>query len=95
MAPDLMQLIPNLTLAYRNLIPNIVFYGVIIGILCVGMWRRNRSVRLVLVTFTICGSFLFYVGSGLELGIPANIMLIGKVLTALAFAGIVLTFIKR
>lgn len=92
MAWDLMQLIPNLMKAYTNIIPITVFWGIITSILCIGMWRRNRSVRLVLVVFTICSGVMFY---GLSIVVPGNVLMIGQVLTALGMAGIALTFIKK
>lgn len=95
MAWDLMQLIPNLTLAYRNIIPNAIFYGVLFGIVAIGMWRRNRSVRLVSVVFIMIGPFLFFSNAGLMLGIPGAEQGIGLVLLALGIAGIGLSFIRK
>ena len=92
---DLMQLIPNITLAYRNIIPNTIFFGVLFGVLVLGFWRRNRSVRLVSILFIMLGPFLFFSDAGLMLGIPGAEQGIGIVLLALGLAGIMLSFIKR
>jgi len=92
---DLMQLIPNITLAYRNIIPNTIFFGVLFGVLVLGFWRRNRSVRLVSILFIMLGPFLFFSDAGLMLGIPGAEQGIGVVLLALGLAGIMLSFIKR
>jgi len=92
---DLMQLIPNITLAYRNIIPNSIFFGILVGVLVLGFWRRNRSVRLVSILFIMLGPFLFFSDAGLMLGIPGAEMGIGAVLLALGLAGIVLSFVKR
>ena len=92
---DLMQLIPNLMKAYTNIIPNAIFFGVIFGVVALGFWRRNRSVRLVSIVFIMLGPFLFFSDAGLMLGIPGSEKGIGLVLLAMGLAGTLLTFVKR
>ena len=43
---DLMQLAPTLVGAYTLAIPTTIFWGILTGILAIGVWRRNRSVTV-------------------------------------------------
>jgi hypothetical protein len=90
-----MNLVPNLMTAYTNIIPRTVLFSIIFSILAIGMWRRNRSVRLALVTFSILGAFLFTAGVGLEIGITSSEKYLGLIFMSLGIAGIGLSFIKR
>ena len=90
-----MQLAPTLVGAYTLAIPTTVFWGILTGILAIGVWRRNRSVRLVSVLFVMIGPFLFFSDAGLMLGIPGAEQAIGVVLLAAGLAGIILSFIKK
>ena len=95
MAWDLMQLVPNMMKAYTNIIPNAIFFGVLFGVLALGFWRRNRSVRLVSILFIMLGPFLFFSDAGLMLGIPGAERGIGVVLLAAGLAGILLSIVKK
>ena len=80
--------------AYTTLMPASVVFGLLFGILVIGMWQRTKSVRLVSILMMIASPFIVLSGAGLMLGVPLAEQAIGQTLLAMGFAGICLSFIK-
>jgi hypothetical protein len=81
--------------AYTNIVPLPVFWGIIWGVLAIGMWRRNRSVRLVMITFAFLGLVIFST-AGMGLGIMEAEKQLGMIFMSLGIAGSVgMTLLKR
>lgn len=94
MAWDMMQLVPNMFLGYTNVLSAPIFFGLLIAALTIGMWRRNRSIKLVSITWVICGALVMTAGSGLSWGIPGEMQKLGGLFLALGVAGILYSFRK-
>ena len=67
--------------------PRTLLYGLLLGLIFVGLWLRTRSIRLVSSLSLMLGMMLFSNASGLYLGIPLQEQLLGSVLLAAGFAG--------
>lgn len=86
---------PALFLAYTNVIPGTIFFGLFLGIIVIGLWRRNRGVRLVSVMFIIISPLIMSSNIGLMMGVPLIEQAIGQALLAAGIAGILLSFLKK
>jgi hypothetical protein len=90
-----MQLAPGILAAYTTIIPASIFWGILLSTIVIGMWARNRSVRLVSVTFIILSPLLMTSGVGVSWGVPLALQSIGQGLLAAGLAGLLLSFVKR
>jgi hypothetical protein len=81
---------------YTNVVPETIFFGIILGVIVIGMWARNKSTRLVGILMMIISPIIMYTASpGLNLGIPLAEQALGQALLAAGFAGVLLSFIKK
>ena len=81
---------------YVDSIPRTLFYGIILGLMFIGIWMRTHSIRMVSSLGIMLGGFLFSDASGLFLGIPLQEQLLGLVLLAAGLAGwVVSLFVKK
>jgi hypothetical protein len=80
--------------AYTNIMPSSVVFGMLFGVIVIGMWQRTKSVRLVSILMMIASPFIVLSNAGLMLGVPLAEQALGQVLLALGFAGVALSFIK-
>jgi len=85
----------ELITAYTANIPVTIVFGMIMGFITIGIWRRTKSVRLISIIFIIVGPLLISNGNGLYLGMPAYMQSIGAVLFSAGIAGILLSLIKK
>jgi hypothetical protein len=81
--------------AYTNLMPTSVMFGLLFGIITLGIWDRTKSVRTIAITMCIISPFIVTSGAGLYLGLPLVEQAIGQALLAAGLAGILLSFIKK
>lgn len=73
--------------AYVPGIPRTLLYGVLIGLIFIGIWMRTKSVRMVCSLGIMLGGMLFSNASGLFLGIPLQEQLLGGILLAGGLTG--------
>lgn len=87
---NLQYIAPSIDQVYTRNFPRLVLYGVLIGMIFLGLWLRTRSIRLVSSLGIIMGMMLFSPTTGLYLGIPGSEQLLGGVLLAAGLSGWVL-----
>jgi hypothetical protein len=92
---NIMNVAPAFLLGYFNIMPASVFFGLLFGLIVVGMWRRNRGIRLVSVVMIILSPLIMSSNAGLFFGIPLAEQALGQALLAAGIAGILLSFVKR
>ena len=92
---SILYLAGQLFAAYTNVVPATVMFGIIFGMIVIGIWYRTKSVRLIGILMMISSPFIVDSNSGLMLGIPLVEQAIGQALLAAGFAGIMLSFIKK
>jgi hypothetical protein len=92
---DPMVIGASLVQAYTFVIPQTVFFGVMLGMIVVGLWRRNRAIRLVSIVFIILSPFVMTASIGLEFGVPLAEQALGQALLAVGIAGIFISWLKR
>jgi hypothetical protein len=80
---------------YTNIIPALVFFGLFFGIIVLGMWRRNKTVRLVSIVFIILSPLIMSSDVGLMMGVGLDEQRIGQALLAAGIAGILLSLVKK
>ena len=90
-----MYVAPAILGAYTTVVPAVVFFGITLCFIVMGMWRMNRSVRLVSIVFMMIGGFLFFGTSGLEMGMPGILQNIGIAALSAGLAWIFISFIHR
>lgn len=86
---------PSLLETYTNIIPAVVFFGLFFGIIVLGMWRRNKTVRLVSIVFIILSPLIMSSDVGLMMGVGLDEQRIGQALLAAGIAGILLSLVKK
>jgi hypothetical protein len=86
---------PSLLEAYTNIIPPAIFFGLFLGIVVLGMWRRNKTVRLVSIVFIILSPLIMSSDIGLMMGVPLAEQSIGQALLAAGIAGMLLSLVKK
>jgi hypothetical protein len=80
--------------AYTTLMPASVVFGLLFGVITIGMWQRTKSVRLIGILMMIASPFIVMSGAGLMLGVPLAEQALGQTLLAAGLAGVFLSFIK-
>jgi hypothetical protein len=81
--------------AYSNVMSTSVMFGMLFGVITLGIWTRTKTVRTVGITMMIVSPFIVASGAGLFLGIPLVEQAIGQALLAAGLAGILLSLIKK
>ena len=81
--------------AYTNVMPASVMFGMLFGVITMGIWTRTKTVRTVAITMMIISPFIVTSNAGLYLGIPLVEMAIGQALLAAGFSGILLSLVKK
>ena len=81
--------------AYTTVMPASVLFGLIFGVIVLGVWTRTKSVRLIGITMMIISPFIVSSGAGLYLGIPLVEQALGQALLAAGLAGVLLSFVKK
>jgi hypothetical protein len=92
---NIMFIAPAFLQAYFNITGTSLFFGLLFGMITLGMWRRNRGIRLVSVTMIILSPLIMASNIGLMFGIPPIMQSIGQALLAAGVAGVLLSFVKR
>jgi hypothetical protein len=92
---NVMMLVPAILQGYFNVMPASVFFGLLFGLIVIGMWRRNRGVRLVSVVMIILSPMIMSSNAGLMFGIPLVEQALGQALLAAGLAGVLLSLIKK
>jgi hypothetical protein len=96
---DIRKIAPNLENVYTDggaRIPRTMLYGILIGLVFIGLWFRTRSIRICSTLGIILGSMLWTASGGLYLGIPLQEQLLGQLLLAAGLAGWALSlFVKK
>ena len=92
---NLMLIAPVFFQGYFNITGSTVFFGLLFGVIVLGMWRRNRRVRLVSIVMIILSPMFMYASSGLMFGIALPIQQIGQSLLCAGLAGVLLSLIKK
>jgi len=86
---------PELLGTYSSVIPVVVFFGLFFGMVVLGMWRRNKTVRLVSIVFIIVSPLIMSSDVGLMFGVPLEMQSIGQALLAAGIAGMLLSLVKK
>jgi hypothetical protein len=92
---NVMYIAPAFLLGYFNIMPASIFFGLLFGIVTIGMWRRNRGIRLVSIVMIILSPLIMSSNIGLMMGIPLVEQALGQALLAAGISGILLSFIKK
>jgi len=81
--------------AYTNVMPMSVMFGMLFGVITLGIWTRTKTVRTIAITMCIVSPFIVASGAGLYLGLPLMEQALGQALLAAGLAGILLSLIKK
>jgi PKD repeat protein len=92
---NLFNVVPDIMTPYTTVIPLNIFFGIILGLITMGMWAANKSTRLVSVLMIIAAPLLFSAGSGLDIGIPGALQSLGEACLAVGIAGTLLSLVRR
>lgn len=76
-------------------IPLVMVFMLVFSPIFIGIWLRSRTALVVMVTGFITGSFILYSNSGLQLGVPPEVISVAQAFCYLSFAGAVLYILKR
>jgi hypothetical protein len=90
-----MFLVPAIFLAYFNIIPATIFFGILFGMVTLGIWRRTKSVRMVSVLMIIISPLIMTASSGMNFGVPVVFQALGQALMACGVAGMLLSLVKK
>jgi membrane protein CcdC involved in cytochrome C biogenesis len=90
-----MNIAPAFLLGYFNVMPASIFFGLLFGLIVIGMWRRNRGIRLVSIVMIILSPLIMMSNTGLMFGIPLAEQALGQALLAAGISGVLLSFIKK
>jgi len=92
---NVMNIAPAFLLGYFNVMPASIFFGLLFGLIVIGMWRRNRGIRLVSIVMIILSPLIMMSNTGLMFGIPLAEQALGQALLAAGISGVLLSFIKK
>jgi hypothetical protein len=92
---NLFNVMPDVMTPYTTVIPLNIFFGIILGLIVMGMWAANKSTRLISILMIIAAPLLFSAGSGLNIGIPGAMQALGEACLAIGLAGALLSLIRR
>lgn len=67
--------------------PRAMLYGLLLSLIFIGLWLRTRSIRMVSTLGMITGGMIFLASTGLKLGVPGEIQLLGMTLLIAGVAG--------
>jgi len=90
-----MYLVPTIMLAYFNVIPETIFFGILFGMITLGIWRRTKSVRMVSVLMIIVSPLIMTANTGMNFGVPVTFQALGQALMAAGVAGMLLSLVKK
>ena len=76
-------------------LPLTIAFMLIFSPMFIGIWLRSRTVLIALIFGFITGSFILYANSGLNLGMPPEIVALAQAICYVAFAGCILYIVHR
>jgi hypothetical protein len=94
---DIPNMATNLIAPFRwnPNIPLTIIFMLLFSPIFIGIWLRSRTVLIAMITGFITGSFILYANTGLQLGMPPEIIVVSQAICYIAFAGIVLYILHR
>jgi len=90
-----MYLVPAIFLAYFNVVPATIFFGILFGMVTLGIWRRTKSVRMISVLMIIISPLIMTANTGMNFGVPVTFQALGQALMAAGVAGMLLSLVKK
>jgi len=90
-----MYLVPAIFLAYFTVIPATIFFGILFGMVTLGIWRRTKSVRMISMLMIIISPLIMTASTGMNFGVPVTFQALGQALMAAGVAGMLLSLVKK